>query len=340
MHRRFPCATRHRRCRRALRTLAVLATAGALAFPALAAQAPLAGFVRRTLVVGGTARDALVRVPAARPGGATAIVLLLHGRGGSGTALVTGAGRAAPYRAWLPIADREGLVLVAPDGLAGPDGSTGWNDCRGDGDARVEADDVAFLEALADTLAREAGLRVRRVFAVGTSNGGQMALRLAVERPASVAAVAAIAAAMPAKPRCPPPARPVPVLLMNGTDDRLSPFGGGALGGASAATTRGTVLGTEASIATWTRLAGVPARPVDATEFPRSRAVGTRVVRTTWGTPGRPVAVLVRIEGGGHVEPSVTERHGTVITDIVGRQDDTIEMAAEVWRFFAAFAGP
>jgi polyhydroxybutyrate depolymerase len=313
----------------------IVAVQSTVAAP-LAAQAPPAGFVRRTLVVGGTARDALVRFPASRP--ATAVVLLLHGRGGSGAALVDGAGRAAPYRAWLPIADREGLVLVAPDGLAGPDGSPGWNDCRGDSEVQVDADDTGFLTQLADTVAREAKLARRLVFAVGTSNGGQMALRLAVEQPALVTAVAAVAAAMPATSRCVPPRRAVPVLVMAGTDDRFSPYGGGRMAGAVGAA-RGTVLSADASVAAWTRLAGV-ARAGEVVERPRSRATGTRVVRTTWGPPGRPVAVLVRVEGGGHVEPSIAERYGPLVTGILGRQDDTIEMADEVWRFFVAFAGP
>lgn len=317
--------------------VAVVAICAASCTP-LRAQGAMPGFVRRTLVVGGTARDALVRFPAPRPGGPTAVVLMLHGRGGSGNALVAASGRAAPYRAWLPIADREGLILVVPDGITGPDGSAGWNDCRGDSEVQVEADDTDFLAQLADTVLREARLVRSLVFAVGTSNGGQMALRLAVERPQLVAAVAAVAAAMPASSRCAPPRRSVPVLLLNGTEDRFSPWGGGAMAGQAGAS-RGTVLSTDASIAVWTRLAGV-ARPADVVTLPRSRTVGTRVVRTTWGVPGRPVAVLVRVEGGGHVEPSPTERYLPAVASILGRQDDTIEMADEVWRFFAAFIGP
>src|SRR5689334_17795447 len=61
---------------------------------------------------------------------ARGVVLLLHGHGGNGGLLLGRRARAAPYRAWLAIADREGLVLIAPDGARGGDGFAGWNDCR------------------------------------------------------------------------------------------------------------------------------------------------------------------------------------------------------------------
>ena len=57
-----------------------------------------------------------------------------------------------------------------------------WNTCEIDKDA-PGIDDVRFLTALADKFIVEAGSDRNRVFAVGLSEGGYMAIRLALEAP-------------------------------------------------------------------------------------------------------------------------------------------------------------
>ncbi len=72
-----------------------------------------------------------------------------------------------------------------------------WNDCSSIGDAEVNgvrADDAAFLDALVDKMIGELGVDPQRVFAAGVSNGGSMALRLALEHPERYRAVRRIAA--------------------------------------------------------------------------------------------------------------------------------------------------
>jgi polyhydroxybutyrate depolymerase len=90
-------------------------------------------------------------------------------------------------------------------------------------------DDVGFLRALVARFATEHGADRARVFATGISNGGQMALRLALEAPELVRGVAPVAASLPAERNmdCRPAGRPVSVLIMNGTADPMNPFGGG-----------------------------------------------------------------------------------------------------------------
>ena len=44
---------------------------------------------------------------------------------------------------------------------------------------------------------------------------------------------------------------------------------------------------------------------------------------------------LLRVEGGGHVEPSASQRIRGVYALVVGKQNHDLECAEEAWRFFA-----
>lgn len=292
------------------------------------------GFVAATLSVSGVERRYLVRRPAGDRA-PTAIVLLLHGGGGNVERLTGAAGNAAPYRVWNAIADREGLLLVAPQGENSVKGNPGWNDCRTLEDTGEAADDVAFLGALVDTLQREHRVRTPRTFAVGTSNGGMMALRLAIERPQIFTAVASVASSMPARSECPAPTRAVPVLMINGTDDTLVPWAGGPI--AAQFGGRGEALPVETSIRIWSALANGDASPRTIDLADAEPDDGTRAQRQIFAVrDGRPFVELIRIDGGGHVEPSARERYARFVARVLGRQSAEIEMAEEVWRFFAA----
>ncbi|MCU0633598.1 MAG: alpha/beta fold hydrolase, partial [Gemmatimonadaceae bacterium] len=219
------------------------------------------GFTRHTLTIDGRPRSYLVRVPARPLRAGANLVLMLHGGGGSAAKLIgLGRGRAAPYRQWVPIAEREGLVLVAPDGLGNASGTQGWNDCRSDATDVPTGDDVRFLLALADTVARRTGATPGRLLVVGTSNGGMMTLRLAIEAPSRVAAAAPIVASMPARSECRAPTVPVPMLLINGTADPLVPYAGGQV--AERFGSRGSVVSVDSAVATWRTLAGLCGPPV------------------------------------------------------------------------------
>lgn len=319
------------RAGRALRVLAALA----LLAPAAAAATPGA-YERRTVVHDGLARSLLVREPAGAGNGRAGLVILLHGHGGSAAELVGLDRRATPYRGWERIADRERLLIVAPDGLPGSDGLPGWNDCRADAGTNPATDDAGFLAALIDAAVERGAVDPRRVWVTGTSNGGFMTLRMAVEHPRRLAGAAAIVAAMPADSECAPPSRPLPVLLMNGTADPLVPYRGGNVAGDG---DRGTVQSAGDSTALWRGLAGAGGAPL-VTRFPnRLRSDRSTAVRElSLAADGRPAAALFRIEGGGHLEPSRVERYDGLVTLLLGAQNGDIEMAERVWEFFAASA--
>jgi polyhydroxybutyrate depolymerase len=276
----------------------------------------------------------MVRAPASsKP--PVAIVVLLHGHAGSAERLTGSGGKSAPYRQWNAIADREDLLLVAPQGIEGGDGKSGWNDCRADAQSNPHSDDVAFISGIVTALRREYRVASSRVYVLGSSNGGQMALRMAIERPDMVTAAGAIIASMPARSECAAPRRFVPMLFMNGTTDPLMPFKGGSVG--EGGFQRGSVLSTRASVDIWAKLSGASSIP-DAIPVPElSTTDNSRVFRETYAMRNsRPVVVLYRIEGGGHLEPSRAERYPRWLSRLLGHQNGDVEMADEAWAFFAA----
>lgn len=125
------------------------------------------------------------------------------------------------------------LIVAYPDGV-----HHHFNDLRRDlkEKTRIErVDDVAFTRAIIDALVHDFGVDRGRIFACGFSNGGHMVFRLLHEAPGLFAGAAVFAASMPTEAntlaevaRCTP--RPTPLLLMHGTDDRVSPIGGGQFG--------------------------------------------------------------------------------------------------------------
>jgi polyhydroxybutyrate depolymerase len=295
-----------------------------------------AGDVTNTMTIDGIERRYLVRKPvgSASP---NAVVLLLHGGGGTAERLIGRESRAAPYRMWNAIADREGLLLVAPQGAksAKGRGKPGWNDCRNFEDSSQDADDMKFLAALVDKLRRDYRVSGPHNFVVGTSNGGMMALRLAIERPQTFTAVAAVASTMPARSECIEPVRAMPVLMINGTEDSLIPYAGGDI--AAQFGGRGAATPVQDSIRVWARLAGGGASPRIVPLPDTDKDDGSRAFREIHATrAGKPYVELIRIDNGGHVEPSRHERYAGFLARLLGRQNGDIEMADEVWAFFAA----
>lgn len=278
---------------------------------------------------GGESRSYRLYVPNPLPTKPMAAVLLLHGHGGSTDQLMGLAGRKAPYRLWLPIADLEGLMLIIPDGLVSPDGQQGWNDARNVA-TNPDSDDVDFLSQLVETVADSYPIDVSRLYATGISNGGHMALRLAAEASGQFAAVAAVAAANPDPIFSREPEHSVSVLLMNGTKDRFVPYEGGRM-----IRDRGRVQSTEDSIQYWVKHNGCEEQPRFVRYANRSRTDRCTASRTTYRNAATTAEVeLIRILGGGHTEPSIHQPYARLYLAVVGRQNQDIEMADEVWRFF------
>lgn len=280
-------------------------------------------------------RTYLVARPSSEAGSGRPLVILLHGHMGSARQMLGLEHSAAPNAEWLKIVDRENLVLAALDGAIGGDGQRGWNDCRSDAETNPRTDDVAFVHAVIDRLAHDRDIDRSRIYVMGMSNGAMMAYRLALELDPPIAAFAAVSGSMAAHSVCAAPSRPISVLLIHGTRDPIVPYSGGPVG--SGRHSRGEVIGVEQAAAIWRKPDDLSDAAASTTAFPHreGNTDPTRATLTLWGTnPAAAQVGLLRVDGGGHVEPSLTRHYARFYGRIVGTQNHDLETAEEVWRFF------
>jgi polyhydroxybutyrate depolymerase len=277
-----------------------------------------AGIHAGTLRIDGLRRHYQLYVPHKRIAYAP-LVVLLHGSRMTGEEL-----RRATGYAFDHLADEHGFVAVYPDGYKGR-----WNDCRAGGRyaaRKLQLDDVGFMLQLVDELQQSAGIDPARVFFAGYSGGGQLAFRLALERPERVAGIAAFGANLPSDRNwaCRVAGQPVPTLLINGTEDRINPYAGGRVSVFGFAS-RGHVRSSRASAEFFAQLAGTE-------DFTRSRlAVSADTWIEQWRAQGTAEVVLVAVHGGGHVVPGPD----AAFPRILGKVSAVFDGPREVWNFFA-----
>ena len=273
----------------------------------------------------------VTRPDAPRPG--APLVILLHGNSGSARQVMGQTFVRSPLSLWLSIADREGLVVAALDGARGYERQQGWNDGRPGAVGNPDTNDVDFVDRLIGALHQQYGIDKQRVYLMGMSNGGLMTFRLALELQNRPAAIAAVCASMPGEVRPALPSKPLPVLMIAGTADPIMPYVGGHV--SFNGRPRGATLGFKETVEFWKTTNGLSGDPV-VRDIPARRRVnnGTRVISKTWGQPGQALVRLLRVEGGGHTEPSISQRYGFLYRRIAGLQNGDIEAADEAWSFF------
>ena len=169
---------------------------------------------RGTVTVGGLQRTYRTYVPRELAKGAP-LVVVMHGAGENGARI-----RIETGYGFERLADEHGFAVVYPNAYEGY-----WDVCNIVGDVSANGltiDDVGFLTGMVDKLVGEIGVDPGRVFAAGSSRGGFMALRLALEVPSRFRAVAAVAANVhtPDNFKCRPAQNGTSsVMIMNGTED-------------------------------------------------------------------------------------------------------------------------
>jgi len=198
---------------RFLRCAAAVLLGALVATPAGATLMP--GDSTRMLEHGGRLRQYLLHVPPSYDG-TTAVPLVLDFHG-----FTSNAAQQRGISGMYVLSDREGFLLVHPDGVA-----NAWNAglCCGNGDI----DDVGFIRAVVAAVAAEGAVDGARVYATGLSNGGAISQRLACDAADLFAAAAPMAFPVPARPlsEC-RPVRPIPVLSFMGLVDVLVSYDGG-----------------------------------------------------------------------------------------------------------------
>jgi len=254
-------------------------------------SAPSVGTQQATIRVGNLDRTYLYYVPANLPRNAP-LLFAFHGSSSDAAYLRT----STEYK-FERLADQNGFVVVYPNGY-----QMSWNDCNQTAvlpAKTAKIDDVSFVRALIAKFKTDHGVNPSRVFAMGWSNGGSMAYRLAFEIPDEIAAIAAVTASVPTDDTfdCRVSGKPMPTLIINGTSDQLVPYEGGRLFSGA------TVRSTQASAEYFVKLNG-QASPPKTTRLPhRDPSDPTSVDRTVWDDAGKPEVVLVTVNGGGHTIP-------------------------------------
>jgi polyhydroxybutyrate depolymerase len=127
--------------------------------------------------------------------------------------------------------------------------------------------------------------------------------------------------------------RPVPFVMINGTNDPVIPYAGGEVGLHGG---RGDVLGVEETAALLARIDGCEPVPV-VEPMPRLDAMGTTsVTRLSWRgcRPGASVT-LYRVEGAGHTIPG-----RPVVAPRLGAGNQDIAAATVVMDVFAGGPEP
>lgn len=178
-----------------------------------------------SLTHNGQTRFYLLHVPRGhQPDRAMPLVLAFHGGGGNSRVM-------ADDRLYHLISksDAEGFMIVFPNGASRlPGGAMAtWNAGNCCAYARdSQSDDVGFVRALLQDVRARWNINPRRIFALGMSNGGMFAYRLACEMAGTFRAVAAVAGT-DNYDAC-SPAVPVSVLHIHAHNDGHVLFNGGA----------------------------------------------------------------------------------------------------------------
>ncbi|UUN28190.1 PHB depolymerase family esterase [Streptomyces sp. FIT100] len=289
--------------------------------PTPAGSSPNAGHTaaaadtRERLRVDGGTREYLLHRPGADGGAPRPLVIAYHGRGSSAEGMreMTGLGTAAAAR---------DMLIAYPEGL-----HSGWGAGAAATGRRPDPDaDVRFTEALVEELVRTEGADPLRVYVVGFSNGGSMALRMAAQRPGLLAGAAAVAGQLPTGPAAVEPTGAVPVLMIHGAEDPVRPLAGLPSPGPAAA-------GEEPITPSMASRAGAEAFAAEGGARAPVERSEAGYDRTVWG-PGdsRATVELLVVHGAGHTWPgsSVTPPAG------FGRTSTSLDATGTILGFFAA----
>jgi len=312
-----------------LTLLVLLAIAETL--PAAAATMTTAPATRSTLREipirhDGVDRRYLLHVPAdldaARP---APLVMMLHGAGGNSDHVARAYG-------WRELADREGFIAVFPEATrrdttgAAESAMTNprlWNDGSGRGFAgRRKVDDIGYLAALLDDVARRCNVDADRVYCTGFSNGASMTFHVGVALSDRFAAIAPISGHLwLADPK---PKSPRPMFFLTGDADPLNPLAGGDAPNPWGGPPQKKPA-IQKSIDAWVTLLGLD--PAKKTSIRDDGKV--RVVR--YGDAGSREVVFYVVKNLGHEWPG---RPRVLPRRVTGESSNAVDATAFVWDFF------
>lgn len=268
------------------------------------------------------------------PSEPTPLVLVLHGRPSNGFSMVY-------ITEMNTVAEKEGFIAVYPHGV-----QQEWNYPRGVAMyGSGEVDDTEFLLSLIDDLSIDLNIDQTRLYVTGFSNGGFMTHRLTCEASDRFAAFAPVgASAFGGQPTlCEnKKVRPLPILLMHGTEDISVPWAG-SYSNVPSVNGPQKVYSTypfETTVNFWAEVDQCDATiNPEREEIPQSgNSPDTSVQKFTLlgCAKGSAIEVWV-VSGGGHNWPGVP---GTIPEEIAGKVNMDIHASEVIWDFFKKFTLP
>lgn len=274
----------------------------------------------------GVQRSFLLHLPEQyRPG--MPLVVVLHGA-------FSGARQTEQETGFSKLADREGFLVAYPEGAGLAGLLQHWNAgfCCGSAQ-RNQLDDVGFVAEVIRTVRTRFSADPSRVYLVGMSNGGMLAYRYAVERPAELAAVAVVSGAIARSAdtvgisfRLQEPAEALPVMIVHGLDDDVIPVSEDMVSDSQA---RREFAPASAAVDFWLRVQGGTAQPL------RTEARNGSVTKTVWLNSHNQMGVAyVQLAGWGHRWP------GPWFTDRLeaGHPLYGFDGTSEIWNFLSGYA--
>jgi len=276
-----------------------------------------------TLKVDDIERTYTVQAPkSTKPGRDLPVVFFFHGGGGRGANVAR--------RGFREMVAKEQFLAVYPDGWKGH-----WNDGRQA--KRIEAqvkevDDVKFVRAIVEDVAKRHSIDRGRIFASGASNGGIFSHYLAANAADLFAGIAPVIGGLaePVAERF-KPSHPISLLVIQGDADPLVPIKGGAIANNDRG---GRIINTDDMLKKYLAHNGITGDPKVEQIPDRDPDDGTTTEIRRWPTGKNEVRVeYLRVKGGGHVVPGrkVLQAAAEARVGKVSRDFDGLEV---IWLFF------
>ena len=272
------------------------------------------------LVHDGISRPYLLQAPPSNGAVPVPLLVELHGRGIDAVQFdrLTGFGA---------LAEEAGFALALPSAIGEV-----WNDGRLRSPRwPVEPDDIGYLTAVIDEATARLPIDPRRIYVVGMSNGAVMAGRLACELASRIAAFAQVAgtAGVGVVADC-HPARPVPILSIQGTADDYAPYEGGTRPTLRAQVILRRAAGPSLGVDDWAQF-WVAAN--GAADGPLVNKLGPDTTVRRWhGPTASSDVVFYRVEGAGHTWPG---NRMALPALLFGPTSHTFDATREIWAFLS-----
>lgn len=263
-----------------------------------------------SIFVGGQYRNYRLYVPAIYTGAtARPLIINLHG-------YTSNAQQQQLYSNFMPIADTANFLMVYPNGTFSS-GQRFWNA----GISGALVNDIAFLNALIDSLDLTYNINLNRVYSTGMSNGGYMSHTLACELSNRITAIASVTGSIFTTQygsNC-HPMRPVPVMQIHGTSDPTVPYIGSS-----------TSMPIDTVVKYWVKKNNCNTTATFSNVPNTNTADGCTAEHYLYngGTNGSTVEFF-KIIGGLHTWPGFP--FGGVGTNL------DINASKEIWRFFSKY---